>query len=373
MTIRAGFIGINKHVDPRIRELTGARRDATALSALFTDSIDGLEARLLIDAEATLESIRWLLEETLGKAEEDDVVVLTFSGHGTRDHRLVAYNSVLDTLTETTLPMEELAKRFKESRAKAILCALDCCFSGAAPARVLDDSPAPRDPKNPLLEIGGKGRILIAASNLDEPAWELPGTGHGLLTKALLDSLQESEAPVSVPTIMDRVLERTRAEASRIGVTQTPVLFGFVEGGLTFPQFKAGKEFYKAFPEARGLMVSTDLADLSGFGFPADVLTEWKSRFKTGLNELQLKAVNEKRILDGASLFVVAPTSSGKTFIGEMAAVRSVLVGRKAVFLLPYRALVNEKFEHFSDLYGGIGMRIIRCTGDYSDDTSTLI
>jgi hypothetical protein len=57
MAIRATFIGINKHQDPSIPELNGARRDATALWALFTDTIDGLRAQLLVDEGATHASV----------------------------------------------------------------------------------------------------------------------------------------------------------------------------------------------------------------------------------------------------------------------------------------------------------------------------
>ena len=81
MAIIANFIGIDKHLDPKIRDLTGARRDATALWALFADSVDGMWATLLVDAVATLDRIRQILDETLGAASEDDVVILTFSGH----------------------------------------------------------------------------------------------------------------------------------------------------------------------------------------------------------------------------------------------------------------------------------------------------
>lgn len=40
MATRAIFVCVNKHRDPTIPELGGARRDATALWALFTDTID---------------------------------------------------------------------------------------------------------------------------------------------------------------------------------------------------------------------------------------------------------------------------------------------------------------------------------------------
>jgi helicase len=251
MAIRATFIGINKYLDPNIRELTGARRDATALFALFADSIAELSTELLVDEEATLEHVDVALYRSMDSAREDDVVVLTFSGHGTHDHRLVTYNSVVDRLGDTTLSMDDLARRFKVSKAKAIVCVLDCCFSGGAPARVLEGSAVPRSPTAPFADIAGKGRILITASGIDEEAFELPGAGFGILTKALLDALRESEGPVGVPGIMDSVMERVRAEAARLGVTQTPVLFGYVEGGLTFPSFRLVSISRGLFPKPR--------------------------------------------------------------------------------------------------------------------------
>src|ERR1700675_2325128 len=304
MAIRSTFIGINKHLDPDIRELTGARRDATALSALFIDSIPGLSSELLVDDEATLERIDAALQRTMDDAGEDDVVVLTFSGHGTHAHRLVAYNSVVDRLADTTLSMNDLAGRFKASKAKAIVCVLDCCFSGGAPARVLEGSAVPRSPTAPFADIAGKGRILITASGVDEEAFESPGAGFGILTKALLDVLRQSEGPVGVPGIMDSVMERVRAEAARVGGTQTPVLFGFVEGGLTFPKFQVGAHFKRAFPEAAGLRIDGSIDQLAGFEFPDRILSEWKANFSQGLNALQREAVNDFRVLDGESLLV---------------------------------------------------------------------
>jgi len=147
-------------------------------------------------------------------------------------------------------------------------------------------------------------------------------------------------------------MEKVRAAAGRLGVTQTPVMLGHVEGGLALPKLMRGAHYLAAFPEAAGVRVSAQIDDLRQFGMPQAVLDEWTARFRGGLNGLQLSAVNDYRIFDGESLLVVAPTSSGKTFIGEMAATRAIIEGRKAVFLLPYRALVNEKYDLFSSVYG---------------------
>jgi helicase len=276
-------------------------------------------------------------------------------------------------LADTTIPMSELASRFKQTRAKAVLCILDCCFSGGAPARVLEDSPTTRDAGVPLEELAGVGRILLSAANVNEYALEHPKSRHGLLTAALLEVLQGEAETISLTAAIDTIMHKVRAEAARMGHIQTPVLFAHIEGGLVLPALRPGTEFFKAFPERKGVRISGRIEDLAAFGLPAPLLEEWSAHYTAGLNQLQLTAVNEHRILDGESLLVVAPTSSGKTFIGEMAAARAVLDQRKAAFLFPYKALVNEKFDQFSRIYGQrLGMRVIRCTGDYQDQTSAF-
>lgn len=372
--LRAAFIGIDRHLDPRIRELGGAKRDATALWALFSDTLESDTLRLLADESATVANIRAALDETLGSADAEDLVILSFSGHGSHDHRLVAHDTDIDTLPSTSIPMEEIAARFKSSRARVVLCVLDCCFSGGAPARVLEDSPVPRDPSSPLAAIAGQGRFIISACNENEAAFELPATRHGLLTHALLQALRGQGDPVSLVAILDAVMASVRAEAARIGQAQTPMLLGQVEGGLVLPRLRAGPRYRNAFPENVRTRVGREFPELSVFQLPEQLLAVWQAHFPAGLNDLQLAAVNDHGILNGESLFVVAPTSSGKTFVGELAAAKAVLDGRKAVFLFPYRALVSEKYDQFLSLYGEkFGLRVIRCTGDYQDDTNAFV
>lgn len=72
MATSAVFVGVNKHLDPTIPELGGARRDATALWALFTDTINGLSARLLADDQATHAEVSAAILGALDAAGEDD-------------------------------------------------------------------------------------------------------------------------------------------------------------------------------------------------------------------------------------------------------------------------------------------------------------
>jgi helicase len=374
MKIHAAFVGVNRHADPSIRELTGAVRDARALWALFGDTMPDISGSLLVDSQATAAAVRHAISVTLEDAEADDVVIFTFAGHGTSNHRLVTYDTDLANLVATSIGMDELAESFQRCNARAIVCVLDCCFSGAAPARVIEGAPIPRGTADPYETIAGKGRILIAAAAPHEVAWEQPGTGHGLLTHALIEVLCGSQTdPVMLTSAFDEITVRTRAAAERIGETQTPVFVNHVEGGLTIPRLRRGPKFVAAFPEFNAQPLTGPVDELAAYGFPAEVINDWRGRFPGGLNALQLEAVNTHRILQDKSLLVIAPTSSGKTFIGELAAIRAVIAAKKAAFLLPYKALVNEKFDTFSEAYTPAGIRVVRCTGDYADQASLIV
>lgn len=373
MAIKATFIGINKHLDPSIPELSGARRDATALWALFTDSVESLSARLLVDEDATLAEVSGAMVGTLAAASADDVVVVAFAGHGSPDGNLVLFDTNAADLPNTALSMATLAEAFKATKARAVLCILDCCFSGQAPARVLETTARPRNALA-LTGIYGEGRILLAACATHESAWEQPGTGHGLLTHAVIEALTGATGEsVSFPEIAGEIIRLARVEAERISVTQTPVFLGSVQGGLTFPVLKRGDNYVAAFPARSVHQMSGSFAEFFSHGFPTEIVEKWTADFPQGLNALQLRAVNEFGVLSGRSLLVVAPTSSGKTLIGEVAAIQAVTAGKKAAFLLPYRALVNEKFEEFTERYAAAGVRVARCSGDATDGIGPVL
>lgn len=373
MSVHGVFIGVNQHDDPHIPELNGAVRDATALWALFADSVPDLSSCLLVDKTATYDVVRRAVLDTLSTAGSDDVVVITFAGHGSPDGRLVLSNTLAAKLDATSLSMMELAEAFKATKARAVLCILDCCFSGQAPARVLEVNARPRS-AFVLAGVQGEGRIILSACAPTESAWEQPGTGHGILTHAVIQAMTNPPGGhVSFPEIGGEIIRLARLEAERIAVTQTPEFLGSVRGGLVFPTLKRGGNFLAAFPPDRVFTLSGPFNELIAHGIPEKIAGRWTERFPGGLNPLQLAAVNTHGVLAGKSLLVVAPTSSGKTMVGELAAIQAVLGGRKAAFLLPYRALVNEKFDAFTAQYGTAGLRVVRCSGDASDGIGPVL
>ena len=238
---------------------------------------------------------------------------------------------------------------------------------------MLDATPAARADLVDYSAFEGKGRFLLAAASPSQPAWEEPSSGHGLLTRSVIEVLTSGSGNNDITQAVASIIARTRELARLIGEEQDPCFVGSVEGGLTLPVLNRGPVWQRLFPDLSTVEVGEAIEELRRFGIPEEIITQWRARFPDGLNELQLEAVNRHRVLNGQSLLVVAPTSSGKTFIGELSAIRAAVAGKKAVFLLPYRALVNEKYEDFAASYSSTGLRVIRCAGDFTDETGLFL
>ena len=118
--------------------------------------------------------------------------------------------------------------------------------------------------------------------------------------------------------------------------------------------------------------VTPDVASLQGHGFPPELLAAWAGSIPS-LNQLQLDAMNQFGLLQGDHLVVSAPTSSGKTMVGELAALRGTLDRKRACFLFPLKALVNDKHRHFTRTHQDFGIRVIRATSEIADDIPALM
>lgn len=369
------FIGVDRYASPAINWLSCARRDATALHSLFADNFPSENLKLLTDSKA----IRAVIEEeleNLSKCDENDIVFIAFSGHGTETHELVPYDTDISNLASTTISLDQLAEYFAKIPARRLICILDCCFSGGMGAKALRVDVKPRDissGEESLKQLSGEGRVILTASLATERAWEQQKIGHGLLTYYLLESLQgaeevRKEGKISLYKLLEFVTTKVVDSAKLFGAAQHPMLLGQIKEEITLPIFKPGENFKKAFPEKNTRKVIPDVQSLSNFGFPDDLLKAWAGSSITTLNQLQVDAINDFGLLDGQHLVVSAPTSSGKTLIGELAALRGVIERKRALFLLPLKALVNDKQRHFEETYGTFGLRTIKATGESTSD-----
>ena len=376
------FVGVDHYKSPSVNWLANAVNDSTALHALFTDTFGGFDGVLLTDADTTSTAVREGMKRLAATVPPDDVVVFSFSGHGSPNHCLVTFDTDPANISATSVSLDELADLIAAIGAGTVVCLLDCCFSGGMGAKVFDNhAPLAREiasEEAALARIAGTGRIVVTASDANQPAFEFPALGHGLFTYYLIQALiGQPEVLVGDDIdwlrLVSHVARQVADAAQRSGLVQTPTMRGKVDGSAVWPRLIPGAISRAAFPGSSRAPVTKDWASLAGRGVPGGAIELLTEAMPDGLNELQVTAVNDYGVLDGKNLVVTAPTSSGKTMIGELAALSHVGQRRRAVFLLPMKALVNDKYQQFTAAYGQIGMTIIRATGDHDDQVPDLL
>jgi helicase len=93
----------------------------------------------------------------------------------------------------------------------------------------------------------------------------------------------------------------------------------------------------------------------------------YNALYKDGIKELrpaQRKSI-EAGLLEGKNLLVCTPTASGKTLVAELAMLNTILhhPGKKAVYIVPLKALASEKFRQFKAKYSNL-IKIALSIGD---------
>ncbi len=81
------------------------------------------------------------------------------------------------------------------------------------------------------------------------------------------------------------------------------------------------------------------------------------------LNPVQ-KAALDAGLLDGKSMVLAAATASGKTAVAEMAMLKAISGGKKALYIVPLKALASEKYAEFKEKYGPMGVKVAMSVGD---------
>ncbi|MYW97447.1 DEAD/DEAH box helicase [Amycolatopsis rubida] len=373
------FIGVDNYESPEFGQLKYAKNDAIALHALFLDTF-GEKATLMLDAAATKDRLTTEIGHIRASSTEQDIVVFTYSGHGTHDGFLATRDAEPDRLTETALGLDQLFELVGGIRAEAIVLVLDCSFSGRAAAKVLrepEHRDAIRGPLTALESVAGEEIFVIAAAEADQEVRESGEFRHGLLTHYLLEGLRGHPAVcdgdrVSLLKLAGHVSSKLRPHPPEPGtVQQTPVGTRRTRH-VSLPVLVPGANFRTIGEDTAPRHATPAFSSLSGMGVPDLAIVVWEQRYSR-LNQLQLLAINDGQILRGGNVLVSAPTSAGKTLVGELAALRAVADGGRAVFLLSTRALVNEQYDRFQGTYSAIGVRVIRVTGELRDQTRALV
>ena len=246
--IYALLVGIDQYPNP-IPTLQGCVNDIEAFAEYLTgriavDQRDQLHLKMLKNHEATRQAIIDDFRSHLGQAQQDDVALFYYSGHGSQEQSPPEFWHVEpDRLNETLvcwdsrteggwdLADKELAKLIAELDAKSphIVLILDCCHSGSgtrgesletavrrlqtdyrrrpldtylfAPEELtkLAESRAPSEPQRDWLNLPTGRHIVFSACLDSEEAKEYYGDGQhrGAFSYFLLQTLAQTNGSLT--------------------------------------------------------------------------------------------------------------------------------------------------------------------------------
>ncbi|MEU6644579.1 DEAD/DEAH box helicase [Saccharomonospora sp. NPDC046836] len=374
-SFRGLFVGVDSYLSDEMRQLRAAAWDVRKAHALFEDNFDGGAFTLLVDEKVTRPRLIKELELLRATSSPDDVVMIMFSGHGSSTHDLIVHDTDMADLAGTALPLAELFDHLRSLPVRHVVVLLDCCFAGGAGAKAVWSGTATGPLEVP--SAPGAALHLLTACGEDEGAYEDPQLGHGVFTGQLLRALTgeaetTNEDKIPLRALFESVRRHVASRAALLERSQHPVVDTSSREDLMWPVMEAGPAYRALAGPHAPRLATTELSSLREHGFTDAVLDLWRHHIGS-LNDLQCTAVNKSGILRGNSVLVVAPTASGKTMVGEMAAVRSALRRGRSVFLVPTRALVNELYTRFAGMYGPLGIQVVRATGELSADVPAIV
>src|ERR1700752_2779152 len=106
---------------------------------------------------------------------------------------------------------------------------------------------------------------------------------------------------------------------------------------------------------------------LEQLGMPENMIEAWESGGIEELTELQETCLTNHELLSGRNTLIVAPTSAGKTFVGEVLAVRAALDLKRVLYVVPFKALAEEKYRRFQKVYAAAGISVAVSSGDRNE------
>lgn len=379
------FIGIDQYADESIGKLRYAERDAIALHAGFADLNDDQgnpesDCVLLVGAAATRERVLAELAALVARSRTvpADAAIVHFSGHGAHDGRIFAVDTVKANREATAIDLALISDALSGIRATNSIITLDSCFAGTV--RGTAGSANGESFKSAIFTLTDESRTVAWGAGPFEEAREVEALRHGVFSYGLIRGLYGEAARSGERLELLRWLQGATAYArdySRsAGLVQTPGAHLHIGGEAYLPAIRFGPRQARLAAQDNIVAVTED-PDSIGEGYAwadAALLSALKTRLGPSgrLNSMQVEAISRAGLLAGANVVVCAPTAAGKTLIGEMAALRAVTAGQRAIVVLPMRALVNEQWDAFISAYSSLGLRVIRSCGDITDDDAEL-
>lgn len=215
--IYAVVVGVDKY-DGSVSNLSSAVTDAERMYR-FLKADKQNKVVLLTDKKATKQNILYAMEKTFAKADEEDMIMFYFSGHG--DKGMFCPTNV--KFGRMGLLHTEVRNAFKASKATNKLCVADACYSGS----IVNKSKLNSYPTS-VVDSSKENVVIFMSSRDDELSLESYLTNGGVFTRFFVKGMQgaadlNKDSGVSLHELYTYVRKHVRQGTDK---QQTPIMYG---------------------------------------------------------------------------------------------------------------------------------------------------
>nr|BBH86994.1 hypothetical protein KTC_17450 [Thermosporothrix sp. COM3] len=232
----AVLVGVGRYQEPKYDALPVCVTDVGKIACQLYENGSGFTEKsivTLVDAgkrSPTREAILTCVKRVAEQAEENDLLLFYYSGHGDLENDegyLITSDSVQNRLSETAVPVAQLEDILKASRAKAKLMILDACHAGV---KLLSKAAKGLHPKffKRVFERA-QGMAVLASCGQHQRSFVWEEKQCSVYTYFLIEALQgkadrEGKGFVTVTDINEHVTNRLAAWSEHNNEVQTPTI-----------------------------------------------------------------------------------------------------------------------------------------------------
>jgi formylglycine-generating enzyme required for sulfatase activity len=232
------LIGVSEY-KPGFDPLPAAVKDVEAIRRVLLNPEMGdfaLEDITVLKNPQPLQ-MQYAIYNLFTNRQNDDLVLLYFSGHGIKDESGRLYLASCETYKEngslvkpSAVEARQLHDSMNESRSQRQVIILDCCFSGAIAKglTVKDDGRV-----DIQTQLGGKGRAILTSSTSTQSSFAEESSELSVYTRYLVEGIEKGAADkdgdgyITVDELHDYAFEKVKEASPAMTPKFYPVEEGF--------------------------------------------------------------------------------------------------------------------------------------------------
>ncbi|MEO1431717.1 MAG: EAL domain-containing protein [Cyanobacteria bacterium J06633_8] len=232
------LIGVSDY-EYELNPLPGALKDVDAMQRVLQHPgmgdfpVDNIK----VLKNPQIPNVTMEIEKIFSSCQEDDLVLLYFSGHGIKDDNGNLYLASSQTynhpngqlITSSTVPASFVHKIMNKSPSRRQVIILDCCFSGAFARGMTVKNDGHIDIKS---QLGGEGRAVLTSSTSTQYSFEEQASNHSIYTRFLVEGIENGKADIDGDGVisLDELHEYTRRRMQETAPKSKPEIYAFEEG-----------------------------------------------------------------------------------------------------------------------------------------------